>query len=365
MSDNFSEDLEVVDVESKMIRAQPQTMVQMRSTFMTAVKPEVPRQLTEVQRRLSDEARLAGDTFFYGWGSGKDRIEGKTQALAHAAMRCWGNCALEHGPIQELPDSWVFTAYFIDIESGTTLARPFRMSKDWKVYGRHDDARKDDIRFQIGASKAARNVILKALPQWLTDRAMKDAKAGVREKIEKYITSKGLVAAQDAALGRLMTCGVMEDVVLARFEIAEKKALDLDKLVIINGDLKAIDDGEARPEDLYPTGPSKSPVTTTTTLESFGEASTTAKPAASGNGDQPPEEAKPAGRLTPESLERIRGMLEVDPQVPEADLVAALGVPLQAFEATTPDAAYSVVLRKIKKLKDAAKSKKSGGGGKS
>jgi hypothetical protein len=311
MSDNeaFSDALEVIDAASTQVMASDRGMVQMRSTFMTAVKCEQPRQLARVQKQMKEEARLAGETFFYGWGAGKDRIEGKSQALAHAALRAWGNCAVEFGPIQELADSWIFTAYFIDLESGTTIARPFRMSKSWKVYGKFDEARKDDIRFQIGASKAARNVILKGIPQWLTDQAIEAAKDGVRARIASFIERKGLAAAQDAAMSRLLKSGVSRDAVMARFGIAEPSALDLDKLVMIQGDLKAIDDGEARPGDLYPAsaGPVKS---------DFEES-----PGAAAVEQAEPEKGKAKPAASPETASEPKPLVASERRRYEADLL--------------------------------------------
>jgi hypothetical protein len=93
---------------------------------------------------------------------------------------------------------------------------------------------------------------LKSLPGWLIDKALDQAKAGVRGKLEKYIATKGLPAAQDLALSVLGKVGVKEEDVLRKFGVATRAALDVEKLVIVQGDIKAIQGGEVRPEEVYP-----------------------------------------------------------------------------------------------------------------
>ena len=220
--------------------------------YATAVPVQKSRRLSDVQRRIQDEAAMAGADFYYGWGAGKDKIEGPSVKLANALARCWGNCVVDALPVQELADSWVFTAAFIDLETGYTLTRQFRQSKNWKVFGKHDEERKADIRFQIGQSKATRNVILNALPSYLIDAAMSKAKEGVRTKIEQYIKENGIVKAVDAILQALAKCGVKEDAVLARSGRASRSGIDVDDIVILKGDLLAIQGGQERAEALFP-----------------------------------------------------------------------------------------------------------------
>lgn len=252
--------------------------MQVRGSYVTAVQVQKKRELGDVQRRLLEEANLMGEAAYYGWGAGEDRIEGPSEAIAFAAARCWGNTAIEYSPVEETDDSYVFTAHFVDLETGFTLSRPFRQSKKWTVYGKMDAVRKEDVRFQIGATKAARNVILKALPAWLIDKAMETAKAGVRARIEKFIAEKGQTAAQDLILSELAKVGVKEESILRKFGVADRKALDVEKLVILRGDLKAIQTGQERPAVLFPAESAEG---------------------ANGRGSLRPEDLKPAGDSAP------------------------------------------------------------------
>jgi len=229
-----------------------QTMVQVRGSYSTAVAVQKPRDLHSVTRALEQESQLAGESFYYGWGAGKDRIEGPSIGLAVAAARCWGNCAIELLPMQDTPTSWVFTAAFVDLETGFTITRQFRQSKKWTVHGKHDAERKDDMRFQIGQSKATRNVILKAVPEWLVDKALAAAKAGVRAKIEAYIKSKGMSAAIDVLVSSLAKVGVTEPHILDKCGVATLQGLTVENLVILKGDLTAIQNGQEFANVLFP-----------------------------------------------------------------------------------------------------------------
>lgn len=228
------------------------TLQKSGTQYTTAMRVQQPRDLPTKVRQLEAEAKLAGEEFYYGWGAGKDRIVGPSIGLAMAAARVWGNCVVDAGPVQDLPDAWVLTYAFIDLETGFTVSRQFRQSKHWNVYGKFDQMRKEDIRFQIGQSKAVRNVIINALPKWLVRAAMQAAQQGVRARIEEYIAKKGLPAAVDLALTSLAKHGVTEEAVLDKLAIADRKAITVDHVVLLRGDLYALEEGQDRATELYP-----------------------------------------------------------------------------------------------------------------
>jgi len=231
---------------------QSNVMQQVKTPYTTAVTVQRPRVLAMAQKRIVEEANLAGEDFYYGWGAGKDRIEGPSVKLALAAVRCYGNCAVNMQPVQETKEAWIFTAEFIDIETGFTLTRQFRQSKKWVVYGKMDEYRKADVRFQIGQSKAIRNVVLNAIPSVLVTRAMEAAKGAVRAKLEAFVEKSGKAAAIDLILRELKKLGVEEKLVLSRFKIANKMGLGIDELVVLRGDISAIQDGEEYASNLFP-----------------------------------------------------------------------------------------------------------------
>jgi hypothetical protein len=241
--------------------------------FSTAVRVQVPRVLQEKHKQLLQEATLAGESFYYGWGTGKDRVLGPSIGLAMAAARVWGNCAVDLAPMQEAADAWIFTAQFIDLETGFTLARQFRQSKHWSVQGKYDQERKDDMRFQIGQSKAARNVVINALPKWLIDAAVAAAQNGVRKRIEQYVETNGLAKAVDIVLKQLKQHGVSEEAILAKCQVAKVTGLDVEHVVMLRGDLYSLQQGTDRPEALFPTGgelPAAQQATNATTTRGTG-----------------------------------------------------------------------------------------------
>lgn len=225
---------------------------QVKTSYTTAIAVQQPRDLQKVSNKLLAESRMAGESFYYGWGSGKDRIEGPSIGLANAAARCFGNSAVDMLPMQETPDAWVMTAAFIDLETGFTITRQFRQSKKSVIYGKHDEERKNDMRFQIGQSKAIRNVVLNALPQWLIDRAVEAAKLGVKERIEQYVKANGIAAAVELVLRGLAKHGITEVLVLGKMAVAKPEALDIDHLVMLRGDLHALDNGQEHANVLFP-----------------------------------------------------------------------------------------------------------------
>lgn len=241
-----------------------QPLQRIQGRFATAISVQRPRELQEVEARLMREADVAGESFYYGWsvkdkGGRASRIEGPSIDMAMAMARNWFNCAVDALPVQEVPGAWIFTAAFIDLETGFTATRQFRQSKKWVVHGRLDDERKDDVRFQIGQSKAARNVILRSLPGWLVAKTMQRAKAGVRNRIQKYIDDKGIVAARDIAIKALAKQGATIERVLATLGKPKAEALDIEDLVRLKGDLQALQDGAEDADSLFPAVASEEP----------------------------------------------------------------------------------------------------------
>jgi hypothetical protein len=186
-------------------------------------------------------------------GKGKNHIEGPSTDLALAAARCWGNCAIEALPVQDLPGCWIFTAAFVDLETGFTLTRQFMQEKESIVYGEMDESRKATNRFSIGQSKAARNVVIKALPQFLIDGAMNCAKEGLVAKMKTWVDNKkGLPNAAAAMIGALAKHGVKEAAVLDMLGIRDRKAITLENIVVLQTCWRSLEKGEAYAEDLFP-----------------------------------------------------------------------------------------------------------------
>lgn len=231
--------------------AEGKTIQQIQTTYTTAVRVQQPRSLIDIEKRCLAESALAGEACFYGWGSGKDRVEGPTIDCAMIAVRNWGNSVVEMQPIHETQSAYIMTAVFIDLETGFTYTRQFRQSKKSMVYGVKEAERKDDVRFQIGESKAQRNAILKALPAWLIDKMMDRAKEGVREKIDLYVEKNGIEKARKLSADTLSKMGVPTERVEAKYG-KKYGAWDVDLLVLLRGDITALTNGAESGDALFP-----------------------------------------------------------------------------------------------------------------
>lgn len=144
-----------------------QTVIMATSREITAKKVAVAREPAVVLRTLAMMAASFGDTYVYSWPV-KDRangrstiLEGGTIKLANDLLMAYGNCSVDLD-IQETPTHWLFKAWFMDYEKGVSTSRMFQQRKAQNV-GMKDADRALDMVFQIGQSKAIRNVVLNAL----------------------------------------------------------------------------------------------------------------------------------------------------------------------------------------------------------
>jgi hypothetical protein len=86
----------------------------------------------------------------------------------------------------DVADAWVFYARFTDIETGFSMERAYRQRKSQSSMKTRDVDRQLDIAYQIGQSKAIRNVITNGL-QLYCDYAFEQARDSLVEKIGKAL----------------------------------------------------------------------------------------------------------------------------------------------------------------------------------
>lgn len=154
-----------------------------------AVAVAVQRDEARVLQKLKTLSAAAGSDWYYRFpvkkkDGGTDWIEGPSIKLANDLARLYGNCDVDVRMF-DLGDSWLFYARFTDFETGFSLTRPFQQRKSQRAM-KTDADRQLDIAFQIGASKAIRNVVVNAL-QTFADFAFEEAKGALVEKIGKDI----------------------------------------------------------------------------------------------------------------------------------------------------------------------------------
>jgi hypothetical protein len=149
----------------------------------------VPREEKKILERLKIMAAAAGQDWYYRFpvkskSGTTEYIEGPSIKLANDLARMFGNCEIETR-VTDLGDSWLIYARFTDYESGFSMTRPFQQRKGQRGMRTSDD-RGLDIAFQIGTSKAIRNVVVNSL-QSFADFAFDEARNALVDKIGKNL----------------------------------------------------------------------------------------------------------------------------------------------------------------------------------
>jgi|GEM_PF-6716132 len=245
----------------EVVSTEHNNMLQTKTAYSTAVQVIKPRNLNLIIRKVEEEAAIAGDEFYYAWKQGGDFIEGVTIGGALALARNWGNSAVDV-KVEEQKDSYIFHGAFIDLETGFNLVRPFRQNKQSpkKKDGKeiYSGDRGKDIIFQIGASKAMRNVVLNAVPKWLTTKLLKKAKENITLKIEQM----GIEKAKSLVVKKLAALGI--DITTIEANYGMQKGWDIPKLVILMGTIRSLEEGYEKAETVFPTLADESKNTTPT-----------------------------------------------------------------------------------------------------
>ena len=183
---------------------------QAQAAIVLAQRVPVKRNLPAVLQEVRAIASAGGKEFFYSIpfkdGDRTTRVEGLTIGGAMMAMGQYGNCKVSCLPVRETAGHWTFVAQFDDYEKGVSVLRSFQQRRGQNT-GMRDGGRQEDIVFQIGQSKAIRNVIVAALG-WLCDEALTAARSGVLDRIgrnpeeaRKYLVTQ--ISGLEVALSRV------------------------------------------------------------------------------------------------------------------------------------------------------------------
>lgn len=207
----------------------------------------VYRDEARILQKLKVLASAAGDDWYYRFpvqDKGKTSwIEGPSIKLANDLARLYGNCEVDCRA-QDMGNAVLFHARFVDLETGFALTRPFQQRKGASKLGGSDAGRRDDITFQIGASKAIRNVVVNAL-QTFADFAFAEAKEALVDKI-----GKDIVKWRDRTIERM---GAQIDIKRVEAAIGRPSkdwlAGDIARIIAMG---KAIADGMATWDETFP-----------------------------------------------------------------------------------------------------------------
>jgi hypothetical protein len=214
-----------------------------------AIAVAVRRDEAMVLQKLKALAAAAGAEWGYRFPvknkkeNRTDWIEGPSIKLANDLARLYGNCEVDCRAT-DLGDSWVFHARFVDLETGFALTRPFQQRKSASRIGGDDDARRLDISFQIGASKAIRNVVVNAL-QTFADFAHEEARGAIVDKIGKDLSNWRERVKE--RIGAMVALDRVEAIVGRKAN--EWLAPDVAKILAMG---KAVSDGMATIDETFP-----------------------------------------------------------------------------------------------------------------
>jgi hypothetical protein len=234
--------------------ARGETMLQQKSQYCTAIQVVKPRQLKLVQQMVLSEVELEPESCYYSWDvndrhspTGKKTIIGATIGLEMSIARNFGNCAIDI-EIQEQPDAYIFIPAFLDLESGFTFRRAFRQNRVQDIGKKYDPERAEDMRFQIGQSKAIRNVIRNATPKALTNTAIDRA----RDLVRDHITADGIEKTREKVLSgfKLMNIELKHLAEYTGIPDPAKWNIDVLERLITLG--KALKNGDIMPGEAFP-----------------------------------------------------------------------------------------------------------------
>lgn len=217
--------------------------------IITAQRVAVPRDMRRILANMKALATAAGKEYVYGWevndrkNNRKEWIEGPTITLANDLAREYMNCQVDCRVIDE-GKHWVFYARFVDLETGFSMVRAYQQRKGQDI-GMKDDQRALDMVFQIGQSKAIRNVVVNALRS-LVNYSMDAAKGALLDKVGKNPEGARQWIKQE--LVRLA-------IDLKRVEAVYGRTADhwtVPDMARIYTELQSVADGMMNAEDLYP-----------------------------------------------------------------------------------------------------------------
>lgn len=173
--------------KGELVPSAPAGLPRARDQIYGAQQVAVYRDDVRLLQKIKVLAAAMGEEWYYRYPvrnrrTGQtDYIEGPSIKLANDLARIYGNCEVDCRA-QDLGSAYMFHARFLDLETGFALSRPFQQRKSAAKIGGDDDARREDAAFQIGVSKAERNVVVNAL-QTFADYAMSEAKNSLVDKI--------------------------------------------------------------------------------------------------------------------------------------------------------------------------------------
>lgn len=208
----------------------------------------LPRNEAAILAKLKVRAAMAGDDWIYRYpvkdGGATKYIEGAAIKCTDNVLMVYGNCTLKTR-VQDAFDTWIIHVQFVDYETGVVLERPYIQSKAQQTIKTKDAGRREQIAFQIGVSKAQRNVVAHAL-QFFVDFAFEEARGSFVDKVGKDMPR--YISRIKERLGQLKVDVKRVEAVVGR-SIDKWLATDVARVI---AELQAVADNMATPDETWP-----------------------------------------------------------------------------------------------------------------
>jgi len=285
----------------------PRTDISIHDGVISAQRVAVKRDEAEIMRKIEVLSKVNGPNYYYSWEvnnkeskTGKSLIEGGNIKLAMDLARLYGNNQNDIRVIDN-GDSWIFYARFVDLETGYSLTKAFQQRKSQSSLKTKDSGRQLDIAFQIGQSKAQRNVILSALSTF-ADYALSCSKIALLDRVAK--NPRG---AKDVIKNDVKELGFDISRIEACIGVTMEK-WENNMIAKVWAELQTLKDGVAHVDDVYPPKDKKieaKPVTLDALEETLGKQSDTSPTSIKSEADKEKEMDAAYERQQVEEKERI------------------------------------------------------------
>ncbi len=225
---------------------------------VTAQKIAVYRDDQRIMAKLKTLAARSGEKYWYSWEANdranqrKQTVEGPTIKLANDLAREYGNCIVDVRAI-DIGDAFMIYARFTDLETGFSMTRPFQQRKGQNT-GMRDGGRALDAIFQIGVSKAIRNVVVNSLSNY-AEFMVEEAKKALVDWVENH-PEKAISYIE----GAVKTLGIDVKRVEAVVGRIFKDWTVRDKARVMS-ELRGIEEGLTVADEVYPTTEAAATVT--------------------------------------------------------------------------------------------------------
>ncbi len=272
------------------------TMIQQSNRDTTARRVAVARDPGKVFAQINAFCGQFGDQYVYSWQvknrreSRMDTIEGGTIKLANMLARAYGNCQVDCD-VTETKTHYILKAFFIDFETGLSMSRLFQQRKSQNT-GMADADRQADIIFQIGQSKAIRNVILNVLSDFST-HAIEQSKSGL---LKKFASEEARAKAHEfieLCQERFDVSGIAVDAVVGR----ARREWTIPNLARAYMLMRGVYDGLTSANEAFPTDDIANDMIEGQAAEKqevrSTKRATAAKPKADSKKDEPKQETQP------------------------------------------------------------------------